>query len=234
MGRQEPHCTICGPEAKGVFCTLTGAHLERLDREKVVHHYDRDDTIFHAGNSPLAIYCIYSGRVKLYKTGGRGEEQVIRLLGRGEILGYRALLANEPYAATAVALEPTTICMVLKETLFDLLQQSPELAMRLMAKMARELRASEELLVSQRENTALERTAQLLLWFYDNGHRSGVTPAKLRIPLSRSEMAHMVGATPETLSRMLRSLAGHGVLELKRREIWVCNANALRAFTRPR
>lgn len=231
MGRLEPHCTVCGAEAKGVFCTLTGTHLERLDREKVVHHYDRGDTVFYAGNLPLAIYCIYSGRVKLFKSGAKGEEQVIRLLGTGEILGYRALLANEPYAATAVALEPTTICMVLKETLFDFLQQSPDLALRLMAKMARELRASEDLLVSHRESTARERTAQLLLWFLDNGHKNARMPVKLKIPLKRSEMAHMVGASPETLSRMLRSLASRGILELSRTDIWIRDAVALRQLT---
>lgn len=229
--RQEPHCTVCGLEAKGVFCTLTGKHLARLDREKVVHHYDRDDTIFYAGNPPMAIYCIYSGRVKLFKTGAKSEEQVIRVLGHGEILGYRALLANEPYAATAVALEPTTICMVRKETLFDLLQKSPDLAMRLMANMARELRASEELLVSQRESTARERTAQLLLWFFDNGQRNASMPVKLRIPLKRVELAHMVGATPETLSRLLRSMASQGILDMSRTEIWLRDAAALRKLT---
>lgn len=224
---QQPRCTSCGSEAQSVFCVLAGAHLERIEREKTVHNYQRGEAVFYAGNPPLAIFCIYSGRVKLLKVGRKGEEQVIRLLGSGEILGYRALLSNEPYAATAEALEPTTICMISKATLMSLIRKSPELAFRLMAKLGHELRVSEEQLISRTEDTVRERVAQLLLWLGASAGKSLEPGMEIRVPLRRAEMAQMIGTTPETLSRTLKSFAKRGTIELTRTSLRVLDPNAL-------
>ena len=232
MNTLDPHCTVCGPEARGVFCVLAGSHLQRLDREKSVHTYERGESIFYAGNPPVAVYCVYSGRVKLYKLGRRGEEQVIRLLGSGEMTGYRALLADEPYAATAEAIERTVICTISRSTLISLVRESPELALNLLAKMAQELRRSEELMVSRTEDTVGVRTAQLLLWLCGNSRHVSAGPVQITVPLRRAEMAQMIGTTPETLSRTLHQFALRGFLELSRVEISVLDLTGLRKIAR--
>jgi CRP-like cAMP-binding protein len=227
-----PHCTVCGPEARGMFCVLAGSHLARLDREKSVHTYERGESIFYAGNPPLAVYCVYEGRVKLYKTGRRGEEQVIRLLGPGEMTGYRALLADEPYAATAEAIERTVICTISRSTLISLVRESPDLALHLLAKMAGELRRSEELMVSRTEDPVRVRTAQLLLWLCGHIHDPSAAPVQIKVPLRRTEMAQMIGTTPETLSRTLHQFAERGLLELSRVDIVVVDSAGLRRIAR--
>ena len=227
MKQHYPRCTSCESEARSVFCVLAGAHLERIEREKTVHEYQRGEAVFYAGNPPLAIFCIYSGCVKLLKVGRKGEEQVIRLLGAGEILGYRALLSNESYAATAEALEPTTICMISKSTLMSLIRKSPDLAFQLMAKLGHELRVSEEQLVSRTEDTVRERVAQLLLWLSDSTGIDVVPGTELHVPLKRAEMAQMIGTTPETLSRTLKLFAERKTIELTRSTIRILDPAAL-------
>jgi CRP-like cAMP-binding protein len=225
---RQPHCTVCGSEAKSVFCALAGGHLERLDREKSVRTYERGEAVFYAGNPPLAVYCVYSGRIKLYKTGRRGEEQVIRLLGAGEMTGYRALLANEPYAATAEAIERTVVCTISRQTLLTLVRESPDLALALLARMAQELRRSEDSMVSRTEDSVRIRAARLLLMLSGDQDRGLTSPAQISVPLRRAEMAQMIGTTPETLSRTLHGFASRGWLALSRVDIVVLDFAALR------
>src|SRR3972149_714257 len=213
------HCSVCGHRAESIFCALAGAHLEKLEREKTVHKYEKGQVIFWEGTPAFAIHCLYSGAVKLYKTGPKTEPQVIRLLGPGEIFGYRALLADEPYAATAEAVETTVICTFTKQTLFDLLKQSPDLTMRLLAKMAVELKTSEEQMLAIAQETVRQRTAKLLLFLAEGNQQRSKRAKTLKVPLLRSEMAQMVGTTPETCSRTLRYLAKKGILQVSRDEI---------------
>ncbi len=223
-----PRCSTCGARDQGLFCSLTGSHLLKLDRQKIAHEYQRGQVVFYEGNPPLAVYCICTGVVKLYKTGNNGKKVLIRLLGPGEIVGYRALAADEPYAATAEAVEETTICTISKETLESVVKDDFEITMRLMAKLASELRISEEQMVTRTQDPVRQRTARFLLWLLENLHPSSKKANKITVPLLREEMAQMIGTTPETLSRILREFSDKGLITLDRKNIAVPKPRALR------
>lgn len=223
-----PHCTACSARARGVFASLEGANLLKFDRRKFAHEYDRGQVIFYEGNPPLAVYCIRSGVVKLYKSGGDDQRVAIRLLGPGEVLGYRALLAGEPYAATAEAVEKTVVCAVAKEAFEELLHDDTGIAFRFIAKLATELRISEDELVSRTQLPARQRTARFLVWVLDTLQTSPTDKTRLTLPLLREEIAQMIGVTPETLSRVLRELAADRILKVDRKTIAVLNRRALR------
>lgn len=223
-----PRCSTCGARDQGLFCSLTGSHLLKLDRQKIAHEYERGQIIFYEGNPPLAVYCVCSGVVKLYKTGKNDKRVLIRLLGPGEIIGYRALVANEPYAATAEAVEETTICTISKEALESFLKDDFEITMRLMAKLASELRISEDQMVTRTQDPVRQRTARFLLWLLDNLQPQSRKANKISVPLLREEMAQMIGTTPETLSRILREFANQGILALDRKNIAVTKPRVLR------
>lgn len=156
--------------------------------------------------------------IKLYKTNKRGDEQIIRLLRPGEITGYRAVLEDEPYAATAEAIETSTVCIISREMLLGLLRAVPDVTARLLAKMAQELRVSEEQMLSFARESVRQRTARLLLFLMKSGSPTPEGSARtLRVPILRSEMAQMIGTTAETLSRTLHGFAKQGIL---RRSKW--------------
>ena len=213
-----------------MFCSLTGSHLARLNQEKTVHKYERDQVIFYEGNTPLGIYCIYSGRVKLYKTGRRSKQQVIRVLGPGDTMAYRALLSNEPCSSTAVAIGPTTICVISKQTLFDLLKQSQGLAFRFMEKLGHDLGVAEDQMMQLTQESVQQRTARLLLLLLEGSGKKPETGAQIKIPFLRKEMADMIGASPETLIRTLRHFAQRGLITVKGSEIHISNLTALRVL----
>lgn len=226
MANDDLHCAICGQRTSGVFCGLEGKNLEILDREKIVYEYARGQTLFYEGHRATTVYSIYSGRVRLFKVGRKDEETTIRLLGPGDIVGYRAMLANEPYAATAEAVESCTVCAISRDTIFKLLRQSPELALEMLARLSRELRTSEDQMISLLQESVRQRTARLLLWLAEQG--GGDAGASIDVPLRRKELAQMVGTTPETLSRTLRQFADRELIELSRSNIRIINVLPIR------
>jgi len=223
-------CQLCKIRSSVVFNSIEEKEMEKLNGRKTTHEYRRGQVIFYEGNPSLAIYCLHSGMVKLFKTGKSGEEFVIRLLGPGEIIGFRALLANEPFAATAQAVNDTQICIISKEDFLDVLGLSAELSFNILAKLAVDLRISEEQCLSRAQETVKQRTARMLLQFLETSSEYSDNNSKIYLPLLRSEMAQVVGTTPETFSRTLRGLAQKGILKLTRSDISVTNVDKLRAI----
>jgi CRP-like cAMP-binding protein len=232
MKPEHLHCQVCGQRASGVFCGLAGAHLDKLDREKTVQRYQRGQGIFYEGHAANAVYCVYSGRVKLYKVGRKDEETLIRLLGPGDIIGYRAMLASEPYAATAEAVEACTLCVISSETLSELMKESPDLALKLLAQLACELRTSEEQMLSILQESVRQRTARVMLWLFEQGGSGVDVGPESTIPIRRTELAQMIGTTPETLSRILHQFADRGIIELTRKSIKPRNIRPLKRLAK--
>jgi CRP-like cAMP-binding protein len=223
-------CQLCKIRSSAIFNSINEQEVEKLNSCKTTHEYKRGQVIFYEGNPSLAVYCIHSGMVKLFKSGYSGEEFVIRLLGPGEIIGFRALLADEPFAATAQAVSDTQICIISREDFLDVLNSSPELSFNVMAKLAVDLRISEEHFLSRAQENVKQRTARMLLQLLETSNEISDNDSKISVPLLRSEMAQVVGTTPETLSRTLRGLAQMGILKLTRADISVTNENKLRAI----
>lgn len=220
-------CTLCERRTSHPSCILRTWTGELLESRVVVHRYRRGQVIFCAGMPLQALHVVRSGRVKISRTELRGEEQVIRLLGPGEIFGYRPLLAGEPAAASAEAVEDCTICLLSAQAVPELLRQSPELSHYLMTKLARELRTSEDLLMDLLHRPVRRRAARLLLSLF-NDTRGARDHGTLRSShLKRQDMARMIGTTPETLSRVLRGFARRGAVELGRTHIRILREDLL-------
>ena len=124
-------CQLCQIRSSAVFNSMNEKEVDQLNEGKTVHEYRRGQVIFYEGNPSLAIYCVHSGMVKLFKTGYSDEEFVIRLLGPGEIIGFRALLSDEPFAATAQAVSDTQVCIISKENFMSVLNSSKELLLKI-------------------------------------------------------------------------------------------------------
>lgn len=222
-------CQLCKIRSSAIFSSMGEQEVKKLNDCKTTHEYKRGQVIFYEGNPSLAIYCVHSGMVKLFKSGYSGEEFVIRLLGSGEIIGFRALLADEPFAATAQAVSDTQICIISREDFLDVLKSSSEISFNIMTKLAVDLRISEEQCLSRAQETVKQRTARMLLQFLETSSEFSENGSKIHLPLLRSEMAQVVGTTPETFSRTLRSLAQKGILKLSRLDISVTDVEKLRA-----
>lgn len=229
MRRQIPQldCVQCESREFGIFCELTEIASRELNQKKITNQYKKGQIIFYEGNQPFGLYCLYSGTVKLYKTGTDGRPQILRIASAGGVIGYRSLLANEIYHATAEVIEEADICFIDKNIFFSILEKNPQLASRLIQKLSQELRQAEELATSLAQCSARERMAELLLSLKKNYGRTTNHGTEIKLELSREEMAGMIGVTPETAIRLLSEFKQDGFIQIQDRKITILRGEKL-------
>ncbi|MBP7845212.1 MAG: Crp/Fnr family transcriptional regulator [Proteobacteria bacterium] len=207
-------CSKCESRKENVFCDLPEAALEILSKNKVVNSFKRGQFIFYAGNYPSGLYCINSGVVKLESEGPSGNGHILRVVQSGGVLGYRSLFAEEPYEASAVVQENATVCLIPKSSIVELIQKFPDLGLKFLSYISKELRSAEQRLCGQTDKNASERIAEALLFLKDKFADQTWT---------RKDIAEWAGTTPETVMRSLADFEDEGVIEQTGRKIEIKN-----------
>ena len=192
-------CIQCQPRQKSIFCDLTHPELQYIKDHKVTKVYKKKDMVFHEGDKPQGLFCVFSGLIKIYKSSSDGKDQIVRLAKGGDVLGYRSFFSGEPYAGSAQAIEDSTICFIDREGMEKLIQKSPALVYSFLKRVCSELRTAEEKFQDLLEKTVEERVAHLLSLLVEKNN------SHLKLPLSREEIASLVGARPETVIRVFSS-----------------------------
>jgi len=230
--RPDLHCEHCQSRNKGLFCTLAAPAVRDLDRHKVANHYRRRQVLFYEGQNPSGLYCVSSGKVKLYKTGADGRSLIVRMASAGELVGYRALFSGEPYHATAEMIEEGDVCFVDKQSIFDLVARDPGLALRALKLLSHELGEAEEKLKKMSQKSVKERLAELLLLFRQGCGKPTDNGVLLDQKLTREEIAQLLGSAPETIIRMLHDFQEKRWLRLDGKSIVLTDMKALTEFAR--
>lgn len=104
-----------------------------------------DEVVFHEGDHGEEMFVIQSGRIRITKALG-GEERVLAELGPGEFFGEMAILNNEPRNATARAVSPSVLLVYDKNTFEQMLMSNPNVAVRMVHKLAERLRRTNEMI----------------------------------------------------------------------------------------
>lgn len=218
-------CEECKSRRFSLFSELSDEHLSRLSSEKNCVYHKKGQTLFYEGTRPLGLFCINDGVVKVYKSTSNGREQIIRLARAGDFLGYRALLGEEPYAASATILQDARICFIPKESFFELLAGDSSLYRRLVLTICHDLGIMEEKVTELSQKTVRERLAHALLLLkerYGNGDQG-----KIDIALSREDLASIVGTATETVIRLLSEFKTDGYIRLEGKKIIIIDNKAL-------
>lgn len=216
-----PHpqdCSHCAQRSQNPICSSNDA-LDLIAQIRTSSIYKTHQTIFYAGNTPLGIFTVQSGLVKLEALSAKGTAHTLRLMGPGSILGYRSLFAEEPYHASAIAVEDSELCFIPKEGLLRLTQQNPQVALNLMSYLAKDLRVAEEKWIYQIDKDAQERVAESLLFLQEHFNGQEWT---------RREIAEWAGTTPETVMRTLSLFEKNGWISTEGRSIQITNKQKLK------
>lgn len=227
MLQQTESCVLCGEVPVGTGCSLDGSSNLDFAGQATEQIYERGQAIFKEQSASTFVYAIKKGRVKLYRTDNHGNRQVINLLGVGDIFGLRTLLANEAHSVTAEAIEPTSLCVVPRQKLLEMFKISDDLAQDLMGKLSAELKVTEEIMISVLHHSVRQRAARLLLALVDQGEKQSGKPMRV-VKLQRTEMAQLIGTTPESLSRTLHLFGEMGLIETTRTRITLLDAGGLK------
>lgn len=227
LTRAPASCEVCPHHRRVLFHVLPPDELHELGERKRASLYKAGQLVFHDGNTPFGLYCVFSGAVKVAKLGPAGREQTVRLARPGDLLGYRALFADEPYTGTAVALEDSLLCFVPRDAVLPLLTRCPALGLAVIQKLSHDLKVAEDWVRDMALMNARQRLAETLLMLqmtYGVRDQAGI---RLTLPLSRQELAEMAGLATETVIRLLGELRARGVLSIQGREVTIRDPQAL-------
>lgn len=225
MKFEQPECQHCQSRKLSLFHFCHLNEIEGIDNAKSCALYKKGQVIFHEGSNPMGLYCINFGKVKVYRSAADGKEKIIRLAKAGDFIGYSSLLANKPYPVSAAALEDSTICMVPKQTISELLRNNSQFTENLMKLLCRTVEGSVEKMTDLSYKPVRGRIAEALLFlnrFYQDEHNpNGV------ISITREDLASFVGTVKETAIRMLNEFKQENLIETHRSDIEVKNVAGL-------
>ncbi len=174
-----------------------------------------------------AFFVVIDGRVKLYKSSSEGKEQTLCLLGVGEPFGLCTAFATPAFPANVSALEDSAVVVIPGPELEAAARQEPVLLLNVIRILSRRLKESMALVESLSLYEIPQRLSAFLLQS-PNGRRKGA-PGLVRLATTHRELAKILGATPEALSRALKKMTADGILRVEGRDISILDRAGLEA-----
>ncbi len=171
------------------------------------------------------LFFILKGKVKVFRTGINGREQIVRFAKEGEIIGHRGFGTEEYYSISAVALENTTLCYFSKNLLQYALKEDASFTYDLMLFYANELNKSEAKVKSISQMTVRERVIDTLLYV---NRKFGQLNGYINLQLSRKEYADYAGTTEEQVIRILSVLKKENLVIAKGKRIGIPDVKLLK------
>lgn len=221
--REKFRCENCPSRALSLFGDLPKDRMRELNSHKAVNVYKEGQALFYEGNHPQGISCIASGKIKVYKGGSAGRQYILRIVGKGALVGYRNFFANEPYGIGAEAIEDSSLCFFNRTAVMSLLSRNPDLSLRLIERFCQELSSLDQRAIDLIDKPARVRLARFLLDLKETHGKAAGADIELDLYLTREEIAECVGITRETTVRLLTEFERLGILKAGSPRILVKN-----------
>lgn len=212
--RQDPRhpqaqaCAACEVRGEALFGALDEAGLDGIHTHIAALDVSPDQPVYTRGDAGAAAYTVRAGIVRLERIGRQGERRIVRLAGRGDLIGQESLL-QRPYADDAIACTPVQLCRV-PSHLIDRLAAAPgSLPRELMQRWQTALDAAEAWVAELSSGPAHRRLLHLLRRL----QQLADPDAAVWLP-RREEIGAMLDLTVETASRQISRLRREGVIEL--------------------
>jgi len=183
--------------------------------------------LFKEGDSGEHVYVIVEGKLKLGTSSGDGRENLLSILGPGEMFGELSLFDPGPRTSAATAVTDAKLLSLSHEKLIPWLLENPDVSLQLLARLAQRLRRTNEAVGDLVFSDVPGRVAKALI---DLGERFGKqTPEGLFVQheLTQEELAQLVGASRETVNKALADFAGRGWLRLEGRAVLITDLERL-------
>ncbi len=193
---------------------------------------ERGDILFREGDPGDTLYVIGEGKVKLGRTSADGRENLIAILGPGEMFGELSLFDPGPRTMTATAVAETQLMGLGNDSLTSLLSGRPEVAKALLAALAKRLRRTNEHLADLVFTDVPGRVAKALLDLANRFGRPVEEGIMVAHDLTQEELAQLVGASRETVNKALADFATRGWLKLEARAVLLLDVERLKRRSR--
>jgi len=203
-----------------VWACLTDEEVALFNRKVICRVFEPGETIFLEGDSCKGIYFIEGGLIGVRKSDRDGQSVLLRVAGDGDNLGYRPFLAKQPHRASAEVIEDAKVCFIDGPVVRTILHDNHELGLQFLERTAAALGDADERLYEISALNVDTRIVHLLILFHDKwGSHLADGSVTISLPISREDLASMIGAHPDSISRAIRQLENKGLLKFDGRSI---------------
>ncbi|MEY3049738.1 MAG: hypothetical protein RL365_1776 [Bacteroidota bacterium] len=213
-------CSTCLRRKDNLLGGLMGKDVKHLEDHKSCNYYKKNQYLFVEGSFPRGVFCINEGKVKIFKRGDEGKEQIIQIAKGGELVGFRAMFTEDAYKVSAETLEECNICFIRKEDFLLMLDTNPMLRNGILKELSRELADRADFITNMAQKSVRQRLAFSLLLLMEIYQDEPIN-------LSREDLANFVGTATETLIRLLKDFKEEGLIEINTRKISVLDAKKI-------
>ncbi len=216
---------------KSIFSLLSPEEKEEFRTTISLTNYRKGEFIFKEGDRPSGLLILVDGKVKLFKEGFGGREQIIRMSRSLGMIGYRALLAGEHHIASAVTLDDSVVGYISPDLFLNKFLRNPDFAIRLVKKMATELGFANSRTVTLTQKHIRGRLAESILLLKDKyGFENDGTT--LKVYISREDIANLSNMTTSNAIRTLSTFAGEKVIAIDGRKIRILDVQKLEKISK--
>jgi CRP/FNR family cyclic AMP-dependent transcriptional regulator len=200
-----------------LFSELSASDIEAVTKLAVTRNFPKSTMIICEGDQSDSLYVILSGKVKVFLSDEEGKEVTLNIQGEDEYFGELALLDSSPRSASVVTLEKTRLAVISKSSFEECMEKNPGISLKVSRGLARRLRELTENVRSLALMDVYGRVAHTLLEMSEEKDGKKVIPQKL----TQREIASMVGASREMVSRILRDLSIGGYITIDKKIITI-------------
>jgi len=198
-----------------IFSKLSPSDIEQLGKIVTPKKYEADVAVFFQGEPSDSLYMLLKGSVKVTCASEEGAEKIVDILGPGEIFGELAMLDGHPRSATVTTCEPTEMASISRKDFRNFASSRPEILWKLMESLCERIRKTSG---SMLEMSSKEVPYRLLSALHQLTEKHGQLAADgsclVDMKVGAQDLAAMVGANREVVSRLLHKFEADGLIEL--------------------
>lgn len=210
-------------KSTSLFEGLSGEEVETIAKLIFEKKHGKGETIFFEGDEADGFYIVSSGQIKVFKINPMGKEHILHIFGPGEPVGEVPVFSKQPFPANAEALVKSSTLFFPRKDFVALIENNPSIALNMLAVLSRRLRQ----FATQIENLSLKevpaRLAGYLLYIAEEQKNEGV----VQLPVSKGQLASLLGTIPETLSRIFARMSDEGLIQVEGRSITILDRQGL-------
>lgn len=222
---------VINDDMAAIWTLLDNDERRRVVDNFQIHTFKKNQIIYTRGEESETLWCLIKGKVKIYKDGIGGRQQILRLIRPVQYFGYRAYFADEPHMSSACAFEPSTLGALPMPLVKELTNNNMKLAWFFISELSHNLGGSDTRIVNLTQKHIRGRLAEALVALRDNyGYEDD--DATIKIYMSREDLANLSNMTTSNAIRTLTTFVNEKILLVDGRRIKIINEPMLRKISR--
>ncbi len=207
-----------------------GARVLRRQMSEV--KLSRGEHLFMEGDDGDALYVVIEGKMKLTRAAADGRENLLSVVGPGEMFGELSLFDPRPRTSSASAVTDAALASLKHEALIPWLRERPDVSLHMLRQLARRLRRANDVNANLVFTDVPGRVAKNLLDLAERFGNQESDGLHVHHDLTQEELAQLVGASRETVNKALADFAARGWLQISARSVLILDQERLRKRAR--